>query len=243
LIILFEGGTAEVTPLLRDLTNSKMTLENIGSHLSLKAVALVLVTPFFCSSLVETVQSSIASETPGVLDSLQEGFARAGHWRTSRSTRLLPIWLLVGPTVLYGLFHYTIYSSVRSSCVWIYQRGVRRRPNEHESIEESAHSEAMSSLIASLMADAILFPLETILHRLCLQGTRTIIDNVEQTAIVTPVISDYDGIGDCYRSIVAEEGSSGLLKGFGALVLQYAFHYALIKLTRLVVQQISPALK
>lgn len=42
----------------------------------------------------------------------------------------------------------------------------------------------------------------------------------------------YDGAIDCYSVIIAEEGFSGLYKGFGALVLQYALHVAVLKLTR-----------
>ena len=40
----------------------------IGQHLMLKAVALSVTTPFFSASLVETVQSDIACEKPGVFD-------------------------------------------------------------------------------------------------------------------------------------------------------------------------------
>lgn len=76
---------------------------------------------------------------------------------------------------------------------------------------------------------------------MCLQGTRTLIDNVDPSGIVTPVISDYDGIGDCYRTIVLEEGKAGLFKGFGALILQYTFQYGFIKLTKLIIQKSIPA--
>ena len=40
----------------------------IGQHLMLKAVALATTTPFLSVSLVETVQSDIACEKPGVFD-------------------------------------------------------------------------------------------------------------------------------------------------------------------------------
>jgi hypothetical protein len=36
----------------------------IGQHLLLKAVSLAVVTPFFSVSLIESVQSDIASESP-----------------------------------------------------------------------------------------------------------------------------------------------------------------------------------
>lgn len=52
------------------------SLKTIGQHLLLKCSALALITPFYSASLVETVQSEIASERPGVLDVFKEGLTR-----------------------------------------------------------------------------------------------------------------------------------------------------------------------
>ena len=41
------------------------------------------------------------------------------------------------------------------------------------------------------MADTLLYPLETILHRLHLQGTRSIIDNLDSGIEVTPILTRY----------------------------------------------------
>ena len=43
-----------------------------------------MVTPFFSASLVETVQSDIASEKPGVLDVFKEGVVRLVSWSDPR---------------------------------------------------------------------------------------------------------------------------------------------------------------
>jgi len=75
------------------------------------------------------------------------------------------------------------------------------------------------------------------LFRLYLQGTRTIIDNVEQSSAVIPIISEYDSTSDCYKTIVREEGSLGLFKGFGALILQYTIHYSVLRLTKYFLQK------
>ena len=48
--------------------------------------------PFFSASLVESVQSEIASEKPGIFDFLKEGLLRLGPQSGSRT---LPMWLLV----------------------------------------------------------------------------------------------------------------------------------------------------
>ncbi len=55
-------------------------------------------------------QSEIASERPGVFDSLREGVARMVGWTTPHATRLLPIYKLVLPTLLHGMCHYAISS-------------------------------------------------------------------------------------------------------------------------------------
>lgn len=51
---------------------------------------------------------------------------------------------------------------------------------------------------------------------------------------VIPIITRYDGFLDCVRGIVTDEGFAGLYKGFGALVLQYAIHAALLRGTKLI---------
>jgi len=74
----------------------------------------------------------------------------------------------------------------------------------------------------------------------CVQGTRTIIDNTDTGLEVLPIITRYDGAFDCYATIVSEEGFSGLYKGFGALVLQYALHVAVLKVTRVGFDLMAP---
>lgn len=114
----------------------------------------------------------------------------------------------------------------------------------------------MSSRFAgSLVADVLLFPFETVLHRyfrlqtcltdfvnlrkrffffanllrLHIQGTRTIIDNLDTGSSVIPILTRYDGFFDCWNTITREEGRWGLYKGFGALILQYALQLSIIK--------------
>ena len=72
-------------------------------------------------------------------------------------------------------------------------------------------------------------PLETVLHRLHLQGTRTIIDNLDTGKEFVPIMTCYEGFTDCFYTIITEEGVSGLFKGFGALMLQYAVQIGNVK--------------
>ena len=94
-----------------------------------------------------------------------------------------------------------------------------------------------------IAADTLLFPLETVLHRLHLQGTRSIIDNLDSAGMeVTPILSRYEGLSDCFTTILQEEGFSGLFKGFGAVILQYAVHFLIIKFSSKMVATVASVL-
>ena len=83
--------------------------------------------------------------------------------------------------------------------------------------------------MGSLIADVALYPMETVLHRLHLQGSRTIIDNLDSGLEVVPVLTRYEGFFDCCESVRSDEGFGGFYRGFGALILQYAIRLAAIK--------------
>jgi solute carrier family 25 protein 46 len=70
-----EDVLSKFTPWPKEI-NSRTTVKQFGQHLILKSVSLGIVLPFYSASLVETVQSDIASEKPGILDVFREGSAR-----------------------------------------------------------------------------------------------------------------------------------------------------------------------
>lgn len=115
------------------------------------------------------------------------------------------------------------------------QRGARSKDID----AQNQDIEIYSTLIALVSTEVIFYPFETILHRMQLQGTRTIIDNLDTGYSVVPILTSYEGAVDCYRTTVATEGVSGLYKGFGAMILQFVAHVAVIKLTKWIVTQIS----
>lgn len=113
---------------------------------------------------------------------------------------------------------------------------------QEESLYNKYFPEMMANFAGNLLADILLFPLETVLHRLYAQGTRTIIDNLDTGVDVIPISTNYEGFFDCFRSIVMEEGVSGLYRGFGALILQYALQAGLLKFSKYVFEKISKEL-
>ena len=75
------------------------------------------------------------------------------------------------------------------------------------------------------------------------QGTRTIIDNTDSGLGVEPIITSYEGLVDCFRSILAEEGIPGFYRGFGALVLQYGIHAAILKIAMFLFDKLAQEIK
>ncbi|KAH9397959.1 hypothetical protein TYRP_019332 [Tyrophagus putrescentiae] len=269
-------------PIEYDFGLNQLFSERLVKHLILKSLSIIVVTPFICSSSVETVQSLIVAESPSPLDSIKEGFSRVFHFKSDRK---LPFYMIVGPSVAYHLAHYILFSLTREALLYLNrqsqedeeylkQRRIRQRTaakqahlltNDDFTIlgessqgivdltgdGERAAADAAStianndglvsgtkdilnelkcSLYANIITDIVLYPLQTVMYRLFLQGTRTLIDNVDGRTAVIPLISNYDSASDCYASVLQYEGTSGLFKGFGALVLQYGVQAALIHL-------------
>lgn len=103
--------------------------------------------------------------------------------------------------------------------------------------------ELHSTLISLCAAEVVFYPLETVVHRLHLQGTRTIIDNLDTGRSVTPLLTSYCGAYDCYKTIVLNEGTLGLYKGFGALVMQFGIHFLVLKATKYILTEIGTILR
>ena len=91
--------------------DSTSSLKMVGQHLLLKAVSQAVVVPFLSTSLIETVQSDIASEKPGIFDFLKEGILRLGPQSGSRT---LPMWQLIPSSVIHSMMHYIISTIVRA---------------------------------------------------------------------------------------------------------------------------------
>lgn len=70
------------------------------------SVSIAVVLPFYSASLVETVQSDIASEKPGIFDVFREGAGRLMAFHTPQKGRMIPIWGLMGPSIALGLSKY-----------------------------------------------------------------------------------------------------------------------------------------
>ena len=189
------------------------------------------------------MQSEIASDKPGVFDCIKEGFYRMVGWGTSSTTRLLPMYTLLLPTVAHGMLKYIITSIVQYVVLAIHKQKLRDAgrdrldaPATPGSMKEAYFPELVATFAGNLTADLILYPLATIVMKLHIQGTRTIIDNTDAGLGVVPISTRFDGFADCLRGILEEEGAAGLFKGFGAVMVQYLMYAAVLKITHFVYQ-------
>ncbi|XP_016929913.3 mitochondrial outer membrane protein SLC25A46 [Drosophila suzukii] len=223
--------------------DSRMTLKRFGQHVLLKSISIGIVVPFHAVSLVRTVQSDIASEKTGLLDVLREGGMRLFYWSSPQKGRMMPAWALIGPSISIGITKYLFNLLIHGASKRMMRRRIaalhkNRGRKFCDQKLDNQNTELYAGLIAMLTTEVIFYPFETILHRLQLQGTRTIIDNLDTGYSVVPILTNYQGVFDCYREIIHSEGFSGLYKGFGAMIMQFVAHVAIIKLAKWIVNQI-----
>ncbi|KAA3675154.1 solute carrier family 25, member 46 [Paragonimus westermani] len=99
----------------------------------------------------------------------------------------------------------------------------QRQETALQSIYTRYYTDLLASMTANMVADVITYPLETLVIRLCVQGTRTLVDNMDTGDVVVPIVSSYDGLADAVRFVAnSPVGMLGLYRGFGALITQYA---------------------
>nr|XP_046230120.1 solute carrier family 25 member 46 [Scatophagus argus]XP_046230121.1 solute carrier family 25 member 46 [Scatophagus argus] len=235
-----EGVISEFTPLPRELPH-RWTWKQLAGHLLLKGLTAVVALPFYCASLIETVQSEIVRDdsSSGLLDCVREGLTRLLGVGAPHSRRLLPLSSLLLPAASHAVLRYAIATSVQRVALWLHQWGRKQRADSNNPLD-TYFPELAAAWAGSLVADIVLFPLETALHRLGLQGTRTIIDATDGVVavgnggspLVLPVNTQYDGFSDCLHAIRRKEGVAGFYRGFGALTAQYALHGALLAAAR-----------
>ncbi|CAH8870251.1 unnamed protein product [Trichobilharzia szidati] len=99
----------------------------------------------------------------------------------------------------------------------------QRQDTALQAIYNRYYTDLLAGITANFAADVVLYPVETIVLRLCVQGTRTLVDNMDTGDVVVPIVSSYDGFFDALRSTFdSRVGFLGLYRGFGALLAQYA---------------------
>uniref|UniRef100_F1KYZ9 Solute carrier family 25 member 46 n=1 Tax=Ascaris suum TaxID=6253 RepID=F1KYZ9_ASCSU len=228
--------------LIADIFGLPRTIVQYGStekfcrHIALKAGTYFAMTPFLVSSFIETVRSEtgLGGDDIRVMDVITNGINRLrfdffGPRDNSKRFALLH---LAVPTVIYHTSHYLISNATYD---WIYvmaRRYVNRKPSNERTLFHQYLPQMFAAMTSQVLADLACYPFETILHRLYIQGTRTLIDNLDNGVSAISITAKYSGFFDCSRSIVNREGFWALYSGVGALAIQYLLHFSFLRLVR-----------
>lgn len=119
------------------------------------------------------------------LNCLVNGFNRIIGRNLPRTTRLLPLWKLTIPTASYHILHYTLTTLIEKITKHFYRKSESIETEDEEITEKSRtmteiyFPDLVANFCGNMISDIVLYPLETIMHRLLVQGTRTIIDNTD----------------------------------------------------------------
>lgn len=112
----------------------------------------------------------------------------------------------------------------------------KRYVNRKSPSEKTTYHDFLPQMFAQtssmVLTDLILYPFETILHRMYIQGTRTLIDNMDTGLSAVSMTVKYSGFFDCTRQVLETEGFWALYAGVGAVLLEYSLHQGLQQLVR-----------
>lgn len=206
-------------------------------HFPLTSIGFLLGSPFYAASVVQSVQSHCDGDTPTVLNCIKSGIARIFGWE-SHSRHFLPLYITAPVCVGYSLLQYCTETIV-TACINRFTSLTRDNNTAESSILSVFYPQLLSGTISTAVSSVLLYPVQTVLHRLIVQGTQTVIDNTETGLGCVPVHTLYRGFVDCWQSTIQEEGWNGLYKGFSSLLLQLVLGVAILQVAKIFFTQFA----
>ena len=220
-------------------------------HMILKAISSFLLIPVYSVHLLRSVQSDLTIANQwSPLTIFIEPFQRVLGIKTGVYARALPLWYLLSLSIPYFVSRHVLqyflhrsFRQYRDKQSTVHDQSSLVNPNQFETIDDIecqlietipnlVHQSFLrleANLFAVFLANLLLYPYETVLNRLFVQGTRTIVDNLDKTGVgCIPINTRYLGFFDCCRTIVETEGGwgRGFYKGIGFLMLKFGLIYA-----------------
>uniref|UniRef100_A0A8R1HKS6 Solute carrier family 25 member 46 n=1 Tax=Caenorhabditis japonica TaxID=281687 RepID=A0A8R1HKS6_CAEJA len=179
-------------------------------------------------------ESGIGGEDNKVLDVLVKGVDRMRYFVSSGRdpSRKFSIVHLALPTAGFQVGHYMLQTALYHQFFRMAKRYVNRKaPNEKTTYHDFL-PQMFAQTSSMVLTDLILYPFETILHRMYIQGTRTLIDNMDTGLSAVSMTVKYSGFFDCVKQVLENEGFWALYAGVGAVLLEYSLHQGLQQLVR-----------
>ncbi|WKX89783.1 hypothetical protein Q1695_008992 [Nippostrongylus brasiliensis] len=210
--------------------------EKYWRHIFLKASTFFAMTPFFISTFTETVRSEagLGGEGPNVMEVLFKGIDRLRFpvFGSRDASRRFSVLHLAVPTVIYRTSHYIIQTKLYNEFFKMARKYVNKKPESERTKFHQYVPQIFAQMSSHILTDLILFPIETVMHRMYIQGTRTLIDNLDTGLSAISITVKYNGFTDCVRSVLNHEGFWALYSGVGALALEYILHSLLHQAVR-----------
>ncbi|KHJ97064.1 hypothetical protein OESDEN_02966 [Oesophagostomum dentatum] len=195
--------------------------EKYWRHILLKAATIFTMTPFHISTFTETVRSEagLGGEGPNVMDILMKGIDRLRFpvFGSRDASRRFSVLHLAVPTVAYRTSHYIIQTKLYNQFFRMARKYVNKKPESERTKFHQYVPQIFAQMSSTILTDLILFPFETVMHRMYIQGTRTLIDNLDTGLSAISITVKYNGFTDC---------------GVGALALEYLLHSLLHQAVR-----------
>ncbi|VDM61157.1 unnamed protein product [Angiostrongylus costaricensis] len=203
-------------------------------HILLKAISLRLVR-FAVTSFDIDIDAVFCFHIHGDSSVLVRGIDRL-RWfpifGSKDSSRRFSVLHLAVPTVLYRTLHYIIQTKLYYQFFKMARKYVNKKPEAERKKFHQYIPQMFAQTSSTITTDLILFPIETVMHRMYIQGTRTLIDNLDTGLSAISITAKYSGFVDCLRSVLQHEGFWALYSGVGALALEYLLHSLLHQAVR-----------
>ncbi|CAF0756900.1 unnamed protein product [Didymodactylos carnosus] len=251
---------------IKQETSIKIFNIELLKHLLWKTLSsIILVVPIYSVHLIRSVQSDLTVYSYSPVDIFIEPFRRLMGLKIGLNARALPLWQILSIGVPYFVLRYSLQCTFYNTFIQtlstfrtkqqLHQQQHNRLKQieeieniddiEYEIIEsipsmvENSYLKIESSILSVCTAQIILYPFETVMNRLFVQGTRTIIDNLETGTGCIAINTRYIGFWDCARTIQELEGSKGFYKGLGFLTLKYGLIYLLSYSIKIFIEKLA----
>jgi solute carrier family 25 protein 46 len=233
-------------------------------HILLKTISSFLLIPIYSVHLLRSVQSDLTIVNHwSPLTIFIEPFQRILGIKTGFYARALPLWYLISLSLPYFVGRHLLENFFNRYFCKIKEENFEKKDQEvlfnkdqFETIDdiECQLIETIPNLVnrsflrieanicSVFLANFLFYPYETILNRLFVQGTRTIVDNLDKTGVgCVPINTRYLGLFDCCRTIIETEGTwgRGFYKGIGFLILKFGLIYASAHCLKILIEKLA----
>jgi solute carrier family 25 protein 46 len=231
-------------------------------HLIFKSINSLLLIPLYSVHFLRSVQSDLTINNHwSPLTIFIEPFQRLFNIKSGFYARAFPLWYLISFSIPYFVSRHFIQYFLHRKISQIRQEQLNRseesmitKENSFETINDiecqlietipslvnRSFIRIEANLLAVFLSNFLLYPYETILNRLFVQGTRTIVDDLDKTNIGCVAINTrYLGFFDCCRTIFESEGFRGFFKGIGFLMFKFGLIYAGAHCSKLLIERLA----